>query len=113
MFQVLGVFGVVLAAAGERHFIAGTAPAQVRRHKQQPRRSMHLLHVPILMVCGAPPRAAPASAPAHALTRTCGAPELPSSALALLAEKVDSSGALAIALGPERSQRLCGNQTVS
>ena len=35
------------------------------------------------------------------------------SALALLAEKVDSSGALAIALGPERSQRLCGNQTVN
>ncbi len=35
------------------------------------------------------------------------------SALALLAEKVDSSGALAIALGPECSQRLCGNQTVS
>ena len=35
------------------------------------------------------------------------------SALALLAEKVDSSGALAIALGPERSRWLCGKQTVS
>ena len=50
MFQVLGVFGVVLAAAGERHFIAGTAPAQVRQHKQQPRRSKHLLHVPRLLL---------------------------------------------------------------